>query len=162
MNQQSQRGFTLIELLLVMVIISIIMGMGVLILPGAAKSSQIRVGARQVYSTLSIARQMAIAQRIQARVVVSNMVYSGAITNAYVLMTNGFNRDANFSMAGRWESLPAGVVFTNDPGDYIQFEPTGQATVTPTLMMLLSANSNNTASISVDQLLGRITYDQFQ
>jgi len=61
-------GFTLVELLVTVGLISILAGMGAMIMPGAVAAAKADAGASRVESALRVAREQAIAQRRTVRV----------------------------------------------------------------------------------------------
>jgi prepilin-type N-terminal cleavage/methylation domain-containing protein len=176
MKPQRPNAFTLVELLTVMALAAVLMGIGITVLPGVMKSSQISTAGRQVYATLNMARQMAIAQRTQVQVVVTNFVATGigigSVTNAaYAVLTNAPPSSATWIVAGRWEYLPSGLIFSNlTPSvrsDYVRFDQTRAATPRNNIanwsVMIFDATTpshNNWVNIRVDPLLGRISMER--
>jgi prepilin-type N-terminal cleavage/methylation domain-containing protein len=108
-------GFTLIEMLTVLVIISIIIGVGVPAVTNLMKSGGLSAATRQVSNALSFARQCAITRRVYARVVfpyTSTVGQPDMWYRTYAVMTNSDNTVAvNWRYASKWEYLPVGVVF---------------------------------------------------
>lgn len=117
MTKPRTNGFTLIEMLTVIVIIGIMLVLTIPAVTTLMKSSGLSVAERHVSSTLSLARQLAITQRVYARVV---FPYSATISDpekwyrTYAVMTNRNNTvAASWRYASKWEYLPLGVVFLN-------------------------------------------------
>lgn len=157
MKYAQQRGFTLVEMLVVIAMMAIIMGFGIAMFTGAFKSSAVSASSRQMYTTLSLARQYAITQRTYVGVVISND--PSARVYAYAVVTNL----ASPQLFGRWEYLPMGATFTNDiPGvgaatsDTIWFRPSGSALQNYRLNITDGQTVYNYSSITVEQLLGNI------
>ena len=178
-------GFTLVEMLTVLVIMGIIMGIGIPAVTNLMKSSGLSAATRQVHNTLSFARQYAITQRVYARVVFPyNTSQSNMLYQTYAVMCR--NAAGAWQYASKWESLPIGVVFLNralaggtgygglndanslkDDGQlaYIEFTPTGAASQASTFMIAEGfmtsgapnrPNTNNYATLTVDNVVGRI------
>lgn len=129
-------GFTLIELLSVVAIMAIVMGaLGLAI--GNMGGPATQVGAAQVASGLSLARQYAVAKNLETRFVICNL--QGASGDGLppeswrhwtVIQTN--RNQGDWTMLKEWEKLPAGVVFLNlASGDYsvINGDPMSGVTV---------------------------------
>lgn len=66
---RGRAGFTTLELLVVLAIVGVLAGMAVLIMPGAINSSKADSGLNRVASALRTAREQAISQRRNVRVV---------------------------------------------------------------------------------------------
>jgi len=114
-------GFTLVELLTVVAIMAIVMGVLGYAISGMGGSAT-QVGASQVASGLSLARQLAISKNTETRFIIADVRGGGAGLPAEswrywtVIMTN--KRAANpavnnWIMMKEWEKLPQGVVFLN-------------------------------------------------
>ncbi len=155
-------GFTLIEMLTVLAIIGIMLAIGIPAVTSLMKSGALDAATRHVSNTLSQARQYAITQRVNTRVV---FPYSGTLTTgtnqappyqSYSVMTNN-PVAGGWGYLSKWELLPVGVVFLqnaldalatdpntpfpstgsgiNDSLAYIQFTPTGAALRSDTLVI---------------------------
>ena len=114
-------GFTLIEMLTVLAIIGIMLGIGIPAVTSLMKSGGLGAATRHVSSTLSQARQYAITQRVNTRVV---FPYDGTITPgtsqapaylSYSVMTNNPST-GSWGYLSKWEFLPVGVVFLQGGG----------------------------------------------
>jgi prepilin-type N-terminal cleavage/methylation domain-containing protein len=119
MTKRNTTGFTLIEMLTVLAIVGILLAATIPAITNLMKSGGLNVATREVANTLGLARQLAITQRVYARVVFPfsatgsqrDMWY-----RTYAVMTNGDNAaSASFGWryVSKWEYLPAGVVFLN-------------------------------------------------
>ncbi|HTS19675.1 MAG TPA: prepilin-type N-terminal cleavage/methylation domain-containing protein [Verrucomicrobiae bacterium] len=114
MNRRRTDGFTLIELLTVLVIAGVLIGLTIPAVTRLMSSGGVNAASREVANTLGLARQLAITQRVYARVVFPfwktnsrpDMWY-----RAYAVMTNSDNTTANWAYATKWEYLPVGTVF---------------------------------------------------
>jgi prepilin-type N-terminal cleavage/methylation domain-containing protein len=114
-------GFTLIEMLTVIVIVGIMLALTIPAVTSLMKSSGVSVATRQVSNTLGLARQLAITQRVYARVVfpydtVTPLGTESMLYRAYAVMINRDNSAAaiaNWKYVSKWEYLPVGVVFLN-------------------------------------------------
>jgi len=121
MTRQHTNGFTLIEMLTVLAIIAVLLAATLPTVTHLVKSSGLTVATREVSNTLSLARQLAITQRVYARVVFPYSA-TGSVPNkdmqyrAYAVITNQVNTTTAFQewrYASKWEYLPVGVVFLN-------------------------------------------------
>ncbi|HUI08251.1 MAG TPA: prepilin-type N-terminal cleavage/methylation domain-containing protein [Verrucomicrobiae bacterium] len=117
MTRRQTNGFTLIEMLTVLVIIGILLGAALPAVTHLMKSSGLNVATREVANTLSLARQLAITQRVYARVV---FPYSKTGSQpdmwyrTYAVMTNNDSTATlTWKYVSKWEYLPVGVVFLN-------------------------------------------------
>lgn len=122
MRKSRTNGFTLIEMLVVIVIVGIMLALTIPAVTTMMKASGVSVATRQVSNTLGLARQLAITQRIYARVVfpydTTPPIPAGSadmLYRSYAVMTNRDNTTtANWRYASKWEYLPVGVVFPNN------------------------------------------------
>ena len=111
-------GFTLIEMLTVMLIIGIILSISIPAFTNLMKSGGLNSATRQVSNTLSLARQLAITQRMYTRVVFPyQLTFANTLAPRY-LSYAVVSVDASGNLIAyltKWESLPVGVVFLNNP-----------------------------------------------
>jgi len=117
MTTRRTNGFTLIEMLTVIAIIGILLAATLPAVNSLMKSTGLSVATREVANTLSLARQLAITQRVYARVV---FPYSKTGSQpdmwyrTYAVMTNNDNTATLvWKYVSKWEYLPVGVVFLN-------------------------------------------------
>jgi prepilin-type N-terminal cleavage/methylation domain-containing protein len=117
MTKSRTNGFTLIEMLTVIVIVGIMLAFTIPAVTNLMKSTGVSTATRHVSNTLGLARQLAITQRIYARVVFPYSLSGNPQEKwyrTYAVMTNRDNSAAavlNWRYASKWEYLPVGVVF---------------------------------------------------
>ena len=108
-------AFTMIELLAVLVIAAVLVGLSVPTLERLMNGGGVGAAAREVSNMLGYARQIAITQRIYARVVFpckSTNIHSEMWYRSYAIMTNRDNSAATtWAYVTKWEYLPPGTFF---------------------------------------------------
>jgi prepilin-type N-terminal cleavage/methylation domain-containing protein len=121
MKESQQNAFTLVELLTVIVIIGIMVAIGVPAITSLSKSGGLTAAARMVPNTLSLARQYAITQRTNTRVVFPYSLSAGVANSMWyssfsiLAKTNRYDNTTAqaWRYIGKWEYLPVGSVFLN-------------------------------------------------
>ena len=117
METRGTSGFTLLEMLTVIVIIGIILAIGIPAFTNLMKSGGLGAAARQVSNTLTLARQYAITQRANVRVVFPYSGTGGPGTN-YAPIYQSYAVVAisgtTTNYLSKWEHLPLGTVFMSD------------------------------------------------
>jgi len=119
-SSNRQPGFTLIEMLAVIAIIGIILAAGLPAVMSLMRSGGVSAATREVSNTLNLARQYAITQRTNTRVIFAyndNSADTLATENLWYIgyTVVASNRDVSGPQAwqyiGKWEFLPPGAVF---------------------------------------------------
>jgi prepilin-type N-terminal cleavage/methylation domain-containing protein len=122
-------GFTLIEMLVVIVVVAIMAAIAIPAVTNLMKSGGVNSATREVANTLGLARQLAVTQRIYARV-----VFPYSLTGSrpdmwyltYAVMTNRNNTVASgWTYASKWEFLPVGAIFLNNNPSGVTPLPSG-------------------------------------
>jgi type IV fimbrial biogenesis protein FimT len=118
-----QEGFTMIELMAVILILGVLIAVGMPAMRRITQATGLQGASRQVSSTLSLARQLAITQRTNVRVVFpnsatvsANPVASNNTYTAYSVMASNQGTGATWYYVGKWEFLPVGSVFLSGSG----------------------------------------------
>jgi prepilin-type N-terminal cleavage/methylation domain-containing protein len=120
MGASRQRGFTLVELISVLTIVAIMLTIALPAVTNMVKANAMNAASREVFNTLSLARQMAITHRVVARVVFPFSLTTPSNSLApcylsYAVMTDDVNYVGAWTYAAKWEHLPTGAVFVYDP-----------------------------------------------
>jgi len=111
-------GFTLVELLAVVLIMSIVFGLLAVSIT-QTRGPAVLVGAGQVASGLSLARQIAITKGTEARFVIAQTAGQPGMPEepfrywSIVSSNRGPVGSGLWTMEKEWEPLPSGVVFLN-------------------------------------------------
>jgi hypothetical protein len=103
-------------MLTVIVIIGVVLAISIPAVTNLMKSGGLNAGTRGIYNTLGLARQLAITQRIYARVVFpydgSPLAHRDMRYRTYAVMTNRVRTaTADWRYATKWEYLPIGAIF---------------------------------------------------
>jgi type II secretory pathway pseudopilin PulG len=125
-------GFTLVEMLAVLGIVIIMFSIGIVGVTRLSRATKLQTATTQLYNTIMLARQYAIANRICTAVVFS-IEPSNTGTDvappyvSYAVATNMYGNNYSATNFGwgyltRWYKLPDGVVFDFTQGD---LRPTG-------------------------------------
>ena len=129
MIKSRTNGFTLIEMLVVVVVVAIMAAIAIPAVTNLIKSGGVNSATREVANTLGLARQLAVTQRIYARVV---FPYSSTGNRpdmwylSYAVITNRNNTvTSGWGYASKWEYLPVGAVFLNNNPSGVTPLPSG-------------------------------------
>jgi prepilin-type N-terminal cleavage/methylation domain-containing protein len=118
---RAQQGFTLVELLCVILIMAIVFGLLAVSIT-QTRGPAVLVGAGQVASGLSLARQIAVSKGTEARFIIAQTSGHPGMPDepfrywSIVSSNRGSGSPGNtglWTMEKEWEPLPAGVVFLN-------------------------------------------------
>jgi hypothetical protein len=111
-------------MLTVLAIVGILLAAAIPAVTHLMKSGGLNVASREVANTLGLARQLAITQRVYARVVFPYSDLTAPLPTqyqkdmwyrTYAVMTNHDDTvDTGWTYASKWEYLPVGVVFLKD------------------------------------------------
>jgi prepilin-type N-terminal cleavage/methylation domain-containing protein len=118
-TSSQRKAFTLVEMLAVVAIIAVLF---VVALPAVRliQGSAMQVAGRQVSTTMQLARQMAITQRVPVRFVfavdTSGGVRADLICRGYTVLRANYDANGNivnWTPLQDWQFLPDGVVFSD-------------------------------------------------
>ena len=117
-HKNCQEGFTLTELLVVVGLMAVLSAIAITGMKTLSQGAELRGAARQVQSTLSLARQYAVTHNTTVRFIIAsdNAPYSGnadKCLRAYAVYNFGRSESSQTddSYVKEWTYLPDGVVF---------------------------------------------------
>jgi prepilin-type N-terminal cleavage/methylation domain-containing protein len=119
-------AFTLLEMMAVIVVVLILMAFAIPTI-NSLRSTALQVAARQVSSTMQLARQYAINERVPVRFIfaVTNsggVVRDELVCRAYTVVKANINGDSglvdDWEALEDWTFLPQGVIFSDQDGYY--------------------------------------------